>query len=403
MGALKQPEGDMADLCGRANGGYATRRVARREAIAAIAGAALLLGAIGWLALRGTEWTPRAVLRGEGDAWPLGFLPDGKGFATAGAVGVTVWDTATGQLRSFWAQADGSRAGMAAFSPDGSVLATIDFFGPGSPMAIKLRDVSDGRPRWTLPTPNEGAYAILFKPADKQVRAVLGVSNADAVEIVDVDVASGREITRRRATMVNRLGSAVSPDGRLMAFLSGTAVVLWNLETDREFAAPVVSSTGTTASAAGFSPDGSILAVGLSNGSIQIWDVPALKHRATVTCHSVGVHSVGLLLSADGTLVASRGQFSAAYSLVGAFLDSLARAIGAGAAARQEVVVVDVATGRQIGAVQAAIHPFFSSDGRTLAVRDSSFAVQLFDVPVREAEKPSRDKAPKSPSQIPKK
>ncbi|MGO9462623.1 MAG: WD40 repeat domain-containing protein [Isosphaeraceae bacterium] len=381
------------------NGAQVLALMTHRAGIVVIGSVLLLLGAVGWLVLRGTPWPPRAVLRGEGDTWPLAFTPDGTGFATAGASGVTLWETATGQARAFWAQTDGSHPGMAAFSPDGLTFAAIDFFGPGSPMAITLRDANDGRALWTLPIPNEGAYAILFTAAGKQVRAVVGVRNSNAGELVDVDAASGRELSRRSFSLVSRAGgSAVSPDGRLMAWPSGTAVILWNLETDREHAAPVISSTGPTVSSTGFSPDGSTLAIGLSNGSIAIWDLPALKHRATVACHKLGVRSVGLQLARDGGTVASWGRFSGADSLLGAILDSVGRAIGTSAAARQEVVVVDVASGQRLGVVRAAVHPFLSPDGRTLAVRDSSFAIELFDFRPPGQEGRPRDKRSRSRS-----
>jgi len=373
--------------------------IARREGIVIIGALMLLLGAVGWLAFWGTAWSPRDVLRGEGDTWPLAFTPDGTGFATDGASGVTLWDTATGRARAFWAQPDGSHAGMAAFSPDGLTFAAIDFFGPGSPMAITLRDTSDGRVRWTLPIPNEGAHAILFTAAGKQVRAVVGVRNSNLGEVVDIDAASGRELSRRSFSLVSRTGeSAISPDGKLMAWLSGTSVILWNLETDRERAAPVISSVGPTVSAVGFSPDGSTLAIGLSDGSIEIWDLPALKHRATVRCHKLGVRSVGLQLSRDGRTLASWGRFSGADSLLGAILQSVGLANRASAAARQEVVVVDVATGERLGVVSSSVHPFLSPDGRMLTVRDSSFAIALFDLPARGLADPRREKRARSRS-----
>jgi len=380
----------------------ASKSIARHERVVMLVAFGVILAAIVGFAFWHSGWAPKAVLRGDGDTWPLAFTPDGTGFLTAGETGVSLWETATGRMRAFWAQPDGSHSGMAAFSPDGQSFASIDFFGPGSPMAIKLRDTGDGRVRWTLPVRNEGAYAILFTAAGKQVRAIVGVRNADSGEVVDVDAASGRELSRRSFTLASRPGgSAISPDGRLMAFPSGTAVILWNLETDREHAAPVISTAGSTVSSVGFSPDGSTLGVGLSNGSIAIWDLPALIHRATVRCHKLGVRSVGLQLSSDGRTVASRGQFSGADSLLGAILDSVGRAVRAGAAARQEVVVVDVATGERLGAVTSAVHPFFSPDGQTLAVRDGSLAVELFDLPGAAMGPPLREERAKLPSARP--
>ncbi len=168
-----------------------------------------------------------------------------------------------------------------------------------------------------------------------------------------------------------------------MAFLSGTAVILWNLETDSEYAAAVIASAGATVSSAGFSPDGSILAIGLSNGSIEIWDMAALTHRATVGCHKMGVRSAGLQFSPDGRIIASWGQFSGSGSVLAAILNSVGQAIRPGGAARHEVGVVDIVTGERIGVVSAVLHPYFSPDGRVLAVRDRSLAIELFDLPAR--------------------
>jgi WD40 repeat protein len=174
-------------------------------------------------------------------------------------------------------------------------------------------------------------------------------------------------------------------------------VTLWSLETDSEHAGPVISSPGPTVSSTGFSPDGSTLAIGLSNGSIEVWDLPALKHRATVGCHKLGVRSVGLQLSHDGRTLAAWGRFSGADSLLGAILQSVGRLTNpASAAARQEVVVVDIVTGERLGVVSSAVHPFLSPDGRTLAVRDSSLAIELFDLPATGTVGPPREEAPRS-------
>ncbi len=385
-----------------------------RAGIVIIGVVILLLGAAGWLALWGTAWSPGAVLRGKKAEFPLAFTPDGTGFATGGPFGGTLWDTATGRARAFWAQPDGSYSGMAAFSfsPDGLTFAAIDLFGPGSPMAITLGDANDGRVRWRLPIPNEGGYAILFTAAGKQVRAIVGVRNSNSGEVVDVDAASGRELARHSFAPVSRTGgsafspddrrmpgysfdgeqrpsgSAISSDGRLMALPSGTAVTLWDLETDSERAAPVVSSAGPTVSAVGFSLDGSTLAAGLSDGSIEIWDLPALKRRATFRCHTAGAASVGVQPSPDGRTVASlgsrpRGSDPLLGAIIGG-LRSVGRARYAVSAVRREVVVVDIVTGqrREVGTVAAScVPPLLSRDGRSVAVWDGLDTVELFDIP----------------------
>ena len=73
-------------------------RLRRRLAV----GAAIVLafGVVYGIAIWRSSWSPRAVLRGVGDTWPLAFTPDGKTFATSGTNGITLWDTATGRERS---------------------------------------------------------------------------------------------------------------------------------------------------------------------------------------------------------------------------------------------------------------------------------------------------------------
>jgi hypothetical protein len=59
-----------------------------------------------------------------------------------------------------------------------------------------------------------------------------------------------------------------------------------------------------------------------------------------------------------------------------------------------EVTVIDVASGKQLGLIESAIHPFFSPDGRMLAVRDRSLAVKLFDVPAAKGREPLHEQLP---------
>jgi WD40 repeat protein len=278
-------------------------------------------------------------------------------------------------------------------------LATIKFHGPGSPISIELHDVADGKVRWSLPTPNEGAFAILFTSGGKRVRTVLGVPGSrrgpDAAEVIDIDATTGREVSRRRFTIPGPTGgSAISPDGRLMALPSGTSVVLWNLETDSEQAAATVSAVGRAVSAAnrnvsavGFSPTGSALGIGMSDGSIEIWDLPALKPRATYPCHGTGTRSIALRFSADGSTLASMGRLSGDGSILATVLQYVRFASAPGSPGAYEVVVLDVFTGERLGRLGAAAHPDLSPDGRTLAVQDASFAVKLFDLPDRKAKR----------------
>jgi len=323
-------------------------------------------------------WAPRAVLRGDGYERPLAFTPDGKTFATSGRRGVTLRNPATGEVRAVWAHSTAAYAATGAFSPDGRAFAAVHLQGFGKPLLVELRDVAGGSVTWSLATPGQAVYAILFTGDSRRVRVVLTVGGSNADEVIDIDAASGHEITRRPFAVPGGGFSAVSPDGRLMARGRGrsSSITLWNLETNRQHAALLIPVVGPVFSSCGFSADGVTLGVGLSDGSIELWDIKTAKLRATIPGHKAGIHSDGLQFSPDGKTLASYGV--TAWS--GSILQILGRALRQGGDRRSEVVVIDVVTGKRLGQLDSAVGPLFSPDGRTLAVRDPSFAIKLFDL-----------------------
>ncbi len=323
-------------------------------------------------------WAPLAVLRGDGYERPLAFTPDGKSFATSGTRGVTLRNPATGEVRAVWAHSPGSYAAMGAFSPDGRAFAAVHLQGFGKPLLVELRDVAGGRVTWSLEARGQAVYAILFTENGRRVRVILTVGGSNADEVIDIDAAFGQEIMRRTFAVPGGGFSAVSPDGRLMARGRGTSpsITLWNLETNREHAALLIPEGAPAFSSCGFAPDGVTLGVGLSDGSIELWDIKTAKLRATIPGHKPGVHSDGLQFSLDGKTLASYGVPASS----GSILQKLGRALRQGPDQTSEVVVIDVVTGKRLGQVHFASGPLFSPDGRTLAVRDASFAIRLFDL-----------------------
>jgi WD40 repeat protein len=357
----------------------------RRERIVIAAASVLAVATIGWFASWRSGMPPRAVLRGEGDTWPLAFTPDGKTFASSGTTGVTLWDTTTGRARAVWTHSASDYTPMGAFSPDGRTFAAINLHGPGSTLSIDLRDADDGRVRWSLPTRGQGVYAILFMDDGRRVRAVVKVGGSKADEVVDVDAVSGQERARRPFSVPGGGCSAVSPDGRLAARGVSSSITVWNVETNSEHAGLRLPASGPTVSSVAFSPDGSTLGVGMSGGTIELRDLATLKLYATLPGHRSGMRSAGLAFSPDGKTMASRGLRSSSGSLVQELLRLVRTTIRPGPDHTSEVVVMDVATGKRLGWIDSAIHPFFSADGRTLAVRDTSLAIKLFDVPTAAA------------------
>ena len=353
----------------------------RRRRIVIGAAVAVALGIGLWLTHGRSTMRPKAVLRGVGDTWPLVFTPDGKSFTTSGTNGVTVWDTKTGRQRAIWVHPAGAWAVTGAFAPDGQSFAGAYTQGPGSSMSVELTDSADGSVLWAFPTDHQSIWAMMFGNDGRQVRVIFAVG-ANGGELVDIDAASGQEIARKRFTVPGLTGgSAVSADGRLGAFLSSSAVVIWDLETNAHRARLAIPVSGGGVSSSAFSPDGSTLGVGLRDGSIELFDVGTGQLKTTVPGHKHGMISTSLLFSSGGTTLASCGRPKSGGSIV----RDLRRLIGVplrqGPEDSGEVIVIDVARGRLLGLIESVIHPFFSPDGRTLAVRDRSLAIKLFDVP----------------------
>jgi WD40 repeat protein len=177
----------------------------------------------------------------------------------------------------------------AAFSPDGSQLATLSAFD-----GMTLWRAATGDMLATLPAPEARLYCLAYAP-DGQSLLVGGTSAIHRVNLRDpLDVLS----LKAHRTAIAAL--CASPDGALMASVGVEGMLrLWSTETWREVASLPMRSKGATQLA--FEPKGTMIAVSVDH-AVLLYRVAdgALQERIEVPVKGV----YGVAFSPDGRYLA---------------------------------------------------------------------------------------------------
>jgi WD40 repeat protein/tRNA A-37 threonylcarbamoyl transferase component Bud32 len=265
----------------------------------------------------------------EGVAWS----PDGKRLASGGQHEVTLWDTMTGsEIRSLSGHIDEISA--VAWSPDGALLASasppilwdaengepLRVLGLGKPIGVvddvafspdgmKLAaapalgnmvivwDVETGKEIYTLSGHNGEIPGVEWSPDG----TMLATCSYDYTIIVwDAETGECLRTLRGHDDWVR--GLAWSPVGPMLAsgsYNDGT-VIVWNAETGERL--HTLEALGDRVSVA-WSPDGAVLATGLSDGTVILWDAETFERLLTLEGHTSVVESIAW--SPDGTMLAS--------------------------------------------------------------------------------------------------
>lgn len=134
----------------------------------------------------------------------------------------------------------------------------------------------------------------------------LSLAQVDAKTIHVWDVLHGREKAKLKTGDAPVDGVMFSPDSRVLLAISSITVRLWDVESGAE--RPDLGS-GRRASAAAFSPDGTLLAL-THGGSTSVWDLAA--RRQLVLRDPQGIEATSVIFTLDAqTLIVGGGDKSA--------------------------------------------------------------------------------------------
>ena len=239
----------------------------------------------------------------ESDGRPLALSPDGHLASIGTETGIRVFDTETGEGRTATRYLAG-RPNHLAFDPDGATVASSNADG-----TVTVWDVSTATPRQTLSGHASGVAESVFGADDTTLYSVSDDGSAIAWDL------AGDHGTRRSIAIADEPNTRVpdgpvhpgqfSPDGSLIAIgLAGHGIGLWN-STDLTQVGATMVETGGEVKALAFSPDGQTLAAS-AGGDVTVWDV-ATRMLRYPSIHVATTFVPGLAFTPDGSMLVTSG------------------------------------------------------------------------------------------------
>jgi WD40 repeat protein len=205
----------------------------------------------------------------DGKSPPAVPSPDGK--TVAGAI--DLFAAATGEKTSTLDLGAQRFYGRATFSPDGKKLAALTQEGK-----VQVWDVATGNNSLTLDGMRGLAppQVLAFGP-DSRTLAVGEWVAADGDRTHRValwDTFNGRRVGEIPVDNLALTAVAFSPDGKVLAVISGRGLELWGVANGARLA--ILTGDATLNYTVAFSHDGALLAAGCHDGTVKVWRLSGL-------------------------------------------------------------------------------------------------------------------------------
>jgi WD40 repeat protein/DNA-binding SARP family transcriptional activator/tRNA A-37 threonylcarbamoyl transferase component Bud32 len=251
------------------------------------------VGTGGWLG--GALWDARTGdrIRDLGDAWFGAAVGAGGSIvATWGKTLAVVDASPGGAVRTLFPK--GASLSAIATAPQGTEVAGARE-GYGGSSSVLVWDARSGKLIRTFSGWDLSVEGVALSPDG---RLVAGLSGLGVLRVLDVQ--SGNLVFSERVTTGEGRSVMFSPDGSLIATSAGDGVSVWRVPSGK-----LLDRLGGTGSvgAVAFSPDGSRIATGGDDGAARIWDVATGLQTLTLVGHTGAL--TGVAFSPDGSRLAT--------------------------------------------------------------------------------------------------
>jgi RNA polymerase sigma factor (sigma-70 family) len=234
---------------------------------------------------------------GLGSVTGLAYAPDGKTLAGARInQPACLWDVATGkEIRQFGGE---QRASWVVFSPDGKTLA---YGGYQDDPIVRLADVGTGKDVHHFSGHRGRVTRVAFSPDG----TILASVDNQAVHLFEVATRRSRELPGPDGGGGLFDALAFSPDGRILAMARAgqKQIRLVEVATGKDLRTLTLTGQREAVATFLFTPDSQTVISGHEDGLVRFWDVATGTKTRQFRAHSI--RTIALALSPDGRTLAT--------------------------------------------------------------------------------------------------